>query len=307
MDLIRYPQLRALNDSTCVTVGNFDGVHLGHQTLIKKTVVEARERGCNSVVVSMQPLPLQYFNGPNTIEILTPFKQKYQLIKDCGVDVFCLLNFNAHLSSMSAADFFEQILVNGLNAEYIVLGDDFRFGANRQGDLAFMKQLANQKNIQVEKVPSVVCNRKRISSTNIRLALGAGDFAYAKSMLGRDFNFMGRVATGQKLGRKLGYPTINLALKSGGFSLHGIYVVAAVIAGKKHQAVASVGFNPSVGGNAKRIEVYVLDFNQQIYGQCVEVLFYKKLRNEVEFESLEKLTAAIEDDVRATRKYFADL
>lgn len=305
MQLIRYPQYQSTNLSSCVTIGNFDGVHMGHQALISQVVQQARQSGRQSVVVTMQPLPLQYFNDPYAVEILTPFKHKYMELSNLGVDVMCLLNFNHRLAAMTASEFYQNIIRDGLKAACVLVGDDFRFGANRQGDFAMLQTMADSDGIEVQQLNTVIIDDQRVSSTAIRQGLKAGDFALAKAMLGRDFNVLGRVAHGRKIGRTIGYPTINLELKQGAFPLHGIYVVKINIAGRWHPAVGSVGFNPSVGGNAKRIEVYVLDFDQQVYGQCVEVLFYKKLRNEVEFDSLSALTSAIDDDVRLTRAFFA--
>ena len=311
MQLIRYPQYKPLNLSSnmvvgsCVTVGNFDGVHLGHQALITQVVNEARRAGKLSVVVCMQPMPLQYFKGSGAVEILTPFKQKFRLFESLGVDIMCLLNFNQQLAAMSAADFYRHIICTGLNAESVLVGDDFRFGVNREGDFRVLQALAQDDGVNVMQLETVVGHSQRVSSTAIRNNLRAGDFALAKAMLGREFSVEGRVAHGKKIGRTIGYPTINLELKHGAFPLHGIYIVEITIKGVQYQAVASVGYNPTIGGNAKRLEVYVLGFDQQIYGQCVEVLFYKKLRNEVEFDSLNALTSAIEEDVRLTQTFFA--
>ncbi len=305
MQLIRYPQYQPTKLSSCVTIGNFDGVHMGHQALISQVVQQAKQSGRQSVVITMQPLPLQYFNDPYAVEILTPFKHKFLEFSHLGVDVMCLLNFNHRLAAMTASEFYQNIIRDGLKADSILVGDDFRFGANRQGDFAMLQTMADSDGIEVQRLNTIIKNGQRVSSTAIRQGLKAADFALAKAMLGRDFNVLGRVAHGRKIGRTIGYPTINLELKQGAFPLHGIYVVEINIAGHWYPAVGSVGFNPSIGGNAKRIEVYVLDFDQQVYGQCVEVLFYKKLRNEVEFDSLSALTSAIDDDVRLTRAFFA--
>ncbi len=306
MEVIRYPQLRAADQSSSVTIGNFDGLHLGHRALITQVVEHAQKMGNRSVVVTMQPLPLQYFQHKGAVELLTPFRCKYHLLKEMGVDVMCVLNFNQRLAQTSAQDFFNNILIQGLGSHYILVGDDFKFGAGRKGDFAALEQMALATKTQVEQLPSIKLGSHRVSSTIVRDALQAGDFVLARDLLGRHFNVLGKVAHGQKLGRELGYPTVNIELKQGGFPLHGIYVVTIIVAGKCHQAVASVGVNPTVGGNTKRIEVYVLDFDQQIYGQCVEVLFYKKLRNEVEFDSLTALISAIEKDVQQTQEFFAN-
>jgi riboflavin kinase/FMN adenylyltransferase len=304
MQLIRYPQYSPLKKTSCVTIGNFDGVHIGHQALISQVVTQARFAESQSVVVTMQPLPLQYFKGSGAVEILAPFKHKYLLLEKLGVDVMCQLNFNRRMAAMSAIDFYQKIILDGLKAEYVLVGDDFKFGANRQGDFALLQQMAQADGIEVAKLDTIVADKQRVSSTAIRRYLNEGDFELAKVMLGRDFDVKGRVAHGKKIGRTIGYPTINLELKHGAFPLHGIYVVEINISGLWYAAVASVGFNPSVGGNAKRIEVYVLDFDQNVYGQCVEVLFYKKLRNEVKFDSLNALKSAIDEDVRQTQAYF---
>lgn len=306
MKLIRYPQHAPLTNDSCVTIGNFDGVHLGHQALVAAVVEQAAATGTQAVVVTMNPLPLQYFKGDMAVELLTPFRHKFQLLAALGVDVLCCLNFNHHLAAMTAVEFYQEILVKGLRARGIWVGDDFRFGAGRIGDFALLQQLAAQNQINVQRMASVAVAGQRVSSTQIRAMLRAGDFAAARLLLGRSFSVVGKVVKGQQLGRQLGYPTINLTWPAGAFSLHGIYVVSIKIRGQWYPAVASVGYNPTVGGNAKRIEVHVLDFKQDVYGQSVEVLFYKKLRNEVEFDSLTALTAAIEIDVQQTREYFAN-
>ncbi|TDR18429.1 bifunctional riboflavin kinase/FAD synthetase [Marinicella litoralis] len=305
MKIIRYPHHRPLSSDTCVTVGNFDGVHIGHQALIKKVVEEAQIRRCLSVVVTMNPLPIQYFSGRDALDILTSFKSKASLVAAMGVDVLCVLNFNHHLSQMSAKDFFNKILVGGLRAQYILVGDDFRFGKNRQGGFNQLLQWSQQLGLQTKSLDSIQKYQKRVSSTHIRKLLKDGNFNQSAQMLGRSFNLCGRVAHGRKKGRELGYPTINIELKRGGFPLHGVYVTHVRIEGSVYQSVTSVGLNPTVGGNAKRVEVHVLDFNREVYGQTVEVLFYKKLRNEVEFDSLNELIGAIEQDVIAGREFFA--
>ena len=305
MKLIRYPQLKPLPGGSCVTVGNFDGLHLGHQALIQQTIEQARTTDTQSVVVSMQPLPIQFFQGAGAVELLTRFRQKYHLLCSLGVDVWCLLNFNHQLAAMTAEQFVTGILFDGLNAQSIVIGDDFKFGANRGGDFKLLQSMAATAGVNVVQQGSITVNGIRVSSTAIRAALKAGFFERVKHMLGRDFSVLGKVESGRRMGQQLGYPTLNIELRNGAFPLHGVYVVRVVIDQVAYQAVASVGYNPSVGGNAKRLEGHVLNFNQQVYGKTVEVLFYKKLRNEVEFDTLTALKTAIATDVRETQAYFA--
>ncbi|MCX7544589.1 bifunctional riboflavin kinase/FAD synthetase [Marinicella gelatinilytica] len=306
MKIVRYPHHNPLSKPAAITIGNFDGVHKGHQTLLKNTIEVAQQRSLLSVAVIMEPLPQQYFKGRFAIDLITPFKQKAQLIAHLGIDVLCVLNFNQRLAALSARKFCDDILKQGLLAQYILVGHDFRFGANRVGHTDFLASWGEDNAVDVVVMPPVKNKVGRISSTIIRSQLANGDFQQAQQALGRCYAITGRVAHGRKLGRSLGYPTLNIELNKGGNPLHGVYVVMIDIAGQSFQGVASVGYNPTVGGNAKRLEVYVLDFNQQVYGQSVEVLFYKKLRNEVEFDSLCALRAAIEDDVQQTKEYFAE-
>lgn len=306
MKIIRYPQYNSLNKPSAVTVGNFDGVHKGHQALIMKTIEAARAQSLQSVVVTMEPLPVQYFKGRFAVDLLTPFKQKARLIQDLGVDILCVLNFNQKLAQLPASDFCECILNRGLKAHHIVIGHDFKFGADRSGDDTFLTSWGETQGIDVNVMLPVTNAEGRISSTGIRALLAAGQFQQARQALGRDYAISGRVSHGRKLGRDLGYPTINIELNKGGNPLHGVYVVRICIGELWYQGVASVGYNPTVGGNAKRLEVYVLDFNRDVYGDSVKVLFYKKLRNEVEFDSLCALRTAIETDVQQTKHFFAE-
>ena len=305
MEIIRYPHYRPLQaDDNAVTIGNFDGVHLGHQSLIKKVVAKAKLIGGLSVVVTMHPLPIQFFNGKQSLALITSFKQKVKLMSDLGVDVLCVLNFNRKLASMTADKFFNEILVKGLKAQYLLVGDDFKFAANRAGDAEYLAHHCQQLGIRFEQQASVMLSQQRVSSSLVRSELLKGDFNQAQKFLGREYVVSGRVAHGKKLGRTLGFPTVNIHFKNGDSALHGIYVVCVRIKGLWHQAVASVGYNPTVKDRGKRLEVHVLDFSDDVYNEWVEVLFYKKLRNEVKFDGLSALQSAIEADVRAARQYF---
>lgn len=307
MEIIRYPQNRPLqSNNNCVTIGNFDGVHLGHQALIKKVVDHAKASGGQSVVVTMHPLPIQYFQGKGAVPLVTSFKRKVRLLAELGVDVLCVLNFNKKLSSMPAQHFFDDIIVSGLKAGYLLVGDDFQFGANREGDAAFLASKCHHARITFDQQSSVLLNSSRVSSSLVRSALAVGDFKQVNAYLGRDYIVAGRVAHGKKLGRTLGFPTLNVHFKNGETALHGIYVVRVKFNGCWYEAVASVGYNPTVKDSSKRLEVHVLDWSGDIYGQWIEVLFYKKLRNEVEFDGLSALKAGILSDVKAARQYFEE-
>lgn len=290
-----------------MTIGNFDGVHLGHQALIKSVTDYAKKNGILSIVISMQPLASQYFLGKQNTVILTPFKDKYKLIKALGVETFCVLNFNQKFSELSADNFIEKILKDGVNAQHIIVGDDFKFGKNRIGDYQYLKNYCQDKGITVENISTVVKNNMRVSSSDIRKELTKGHFDLVKSYLGRRFSMTGKVSKGQQLGRTLGFPTINLNLFNKTTSLKGIFCVkVAFNGGKTYLGAASIGTRPTVSGVTNILEVYILDFNKQVYGQNVEVFFYHKLRNEVKFDSLDELKMHIKDDVVKTRQYFED-
>ncbi len=305
MRFIRYPQQLTSADPSVLTIGNFDGVHLGHQALISRVVEIAQSLSLESTVVSMQPLASQYFAGKDKVAILTPFKNKYQLIKSFAVNNFCVLNFNKKLSELSAEDFIQLILLDGLKAKHIVVGDDFRFGKNREGSFEFLKNYCEHFNITVSSIDTVSIKESRISSSTIRQALNEGNFDLVKSFLGRRYSIFGKISKGQQLGRELNFPTINLNLGRRVLPLAGIFCVKVVFDSTEvYLGAASIGTRPTVNGTTNILEVHILDFNKQVYGQNVEVLFYHKLRNEVKFDSLNDLKKQINDDVNKTRHYF---
>ncbi len=306
MKFIRYPQHNPQLQRTALTIGNFDGVHLGHQALISSVVNYAQKHNLSSCVVSMQPLASQYFMGKQNVPLLTPFKCKYHLIKSLQVDSFCLLNFNRYLAELSAENFIEDILLKGLNAQHIIIGDDFRFGKNRAGDINMLKSYCLPKGVTVAHIDTVVEEgNARVSSSLIRQYLEKSEFDKVKQTLGRRFSILGRVSKGKQLGRTLDFPTINIKLKNRAVPINGIFCVKVRFEnGEIHLGAASIGTRPTVNGKENLLEVYILDFNKQVYGQNVEVLFYHKLRNEVKFDSLSELKQQINDDVINTRHYF---
>ena len=308
MKFIRYPQNSSLLKPSVVTIGNFDGIHIGHQTLIGKITGYATANCLQSIVVSMQPLASQYFAGKNMVAILTPFKCKYKLIKALNVDVFCVLNFNQALSEFSPEDFIQKILLKGLQAKHIIVGDDFKFGKNRAGDFEYLKRYCQAIGVSVTNIATVSKNMTRVSSSTIRNDLTLGHFGKVKSYLGRSYSIAGKVSKGQQLGRTLDFPTINIKLGNRVLILHGVFCVKVVFSnGDTHLGAASIGTRPTVNGTTNILEVHILDFNKQVYGQNVEVFFYHKLRNEVKFDSIDELKRHINKDVIKTRLYFKKL
>lgn len=304
MDIVRKLPNNKIKKGGCVTIGNFDGIHLGHQALIERVLQKAKQNDCRAIVVTMYPLPLQFFQGRNAVQIITPFKEKAKLLANMGVDVMCVLQFNQALANMPAEDFFKQIIVQGLDPSFLLVGDDFRFAAKRQGDATFLQVQCQQHGIEFEQSHSIQKNNIRVSSSLLRQHLSNGQFDLVQNLLARPFVVTSRVSHGRRLGRTLGFPTLNLPLKAGAFALSGVYVVSVKIKGQWYRGAASVGYNPTVNGVIKRLEVHVLNFSQMVYGQTVQVLFHKKLRDEVKFASLEQLKSAIAADVAAVNDFF---
>ena len=295
----------SVSKKSVLTIGNFDGVHKGHQALINQVTKFAKNNGLESIVVSMQPLATQYFAGKENIAILTPFKCKYELIKDLQVDTFCVLNFNKALSEISAEEFIQNILLDSLMAKHIIIGDDFKFGKNRQGDYQLLKNYCHTKNVSVASIDSISDKSIRVSSSAIRYELSQGNFDTVKSYLGRRFSIAGKISRGQQIGRTLDFPTINIKLTKRVLPLNGIFCVKVAFKnGEIHLGSASIGTRPTVNGKGIVLEVHLLDFNKQVYGQNVEVFFYHKIRNEVKFEGLEELKRHIKQDVIKTRLFF---
>ncbi len=305
MIFVRYPHLHPVGSNNVVTIGNFDGVHLGHQALIKRVVAYAKAHDLSSCVVSMQPLASQYFAKNRALPVLTPFKCKFALLRDLGVGIFCVLNFNRKLAELCAQDFVDDILLAGLNAKHIIIGDDFRFGKDRVGDFEFLKNYCQKSGVGVESMATIATENTRISSSYVRQKLSHSDFQAVELSLGRKFSIFGKVSSGKKLGRELGFPTINIRLRNKAVPIKGIFCVKVRFSdGQLHIGAASIGTRPTVNGRENILEVFILDFNKCVYGQKVEIIFYHKLRNEVKFDSLDELKRHIEQDVLKTRLYF---
>jgi riboflavin kinase/FMN adenylyltransferase len=222
-----------------------------------------------------------------------------------GVDIYCLLNFNQNIVNLSAEEFIEKILIDGLNAKHIIVGDDFKFGKNRAGDYNYLKNFCQPRDIHVEDLETVMYLNSRVSSSSVRNALSDNDYKLAESMLGRKYSIAGVVCKGQQLGRTLEYPTINIKLKNYKSPVNGVFCVSLVMQdGSIKFGSANLGTRPTVNGINEILEVFILDFNKDIYGQFVKVLFHHKIRNEVKFNTLDELKAKIAEDVEFTRNYF---
>lgn len=308
MELIRgLYNLRPRHRGAVVTIGNFDGVHLGHQAVLGQLAEKAAELHVPAVVVTFEPQPREFFaKGPIPAR-LTRLREKVQALRRYAVDRVVCLRFNHALASMPAEEFIQKLLVEGLGVRYLVVGDDFRFGRARQGDFTMLQAAGARHGFQVVHMHSFSVDGVRVSSSNIRTALAAGDLSTAEKLLGRPYRMSGRVAHGDKRGRQLGFPTANIHLHRNTTPLQGIFTVEVFGLDREPiEGVASVGTRPTFDGTRTLLEVYLLDFDAQIYGRYVQVEFLHKLRDEWRFESTEALRKRIEMDVREAREFFTN-
>ena len=308
MELIRgLHNLRERHHGCVATIGNYDGIHLGHQAVIGQLADEAARLGLPAVVITFEPQPMEYFVPDKVPARLTRFREKLEALRRFAVDRVLCLGFNRQLAAMSADEFIQRILVDGLGIRYLVVGDDFRFGKDRGGDFQTLVAAGETHGFQVVNMHTFVIEGERVSSTRIRQAMHLGDMQLAEQLLGRDYRMSGRVVHGAKLGRQLGFPTANIFLHRKASPLQGIFVVEVYgLEGEPLPGVASLGTRPTVDGKRVLLEVYLLDFNRDIYGKHIQVSFLHKLRDEAKFESLEALKAKIAEDVQQTRDFFVN-
>lgn len=288
-----------------LTIGNFDGVHLGHQALLQKLRNTAQARGLPTAVVIFEPHPREFFAPDKAPARLTSLREKLELLAEHHVDRVHVCRFNSQFAQMSAIAFLHA-LHEKMHAEHVLIGDDFRFGSGRAGDFAMMEKAASQCGCTVEAMHSVLHDNVRVSSTAVRAALVEGDLRAATRYLGRPYSISGRVVHGDKLGREIGFPTANVQLKHNRPPLTGIFVVRVTgdLIHPLHGA-ASLGVRPTVKANGRAVlEVHLLDFAQEIYGQHLRVEFLHKLRDEAKYPDLKSLTQQIAIDVDKTRKFF---
>lgn len=297
----------AARGPAALTIGNFDGVHLGHQAMLAELARAAGRLGLPASVMTFEPHPREFFSPDQAPARLTSLREKLEMLERCGVERTHVCRFNYALAQTAAEDFIERIIVRGLGARWVLVGDDFRFGARRAGSLVMLKQAAQRHGFEVAALPSVTLDGERVSSTAVRQALAAGELGRAERLLGRTYSISGRVVAGDGLGRKLGFPTANVQMKRDRPALTGIFAVRLHGAAREPlQAVASLGVRPTVKQQgAPVLEVHVPDFEADLYRRHVRVEFLKKLRDEEKYADLASLTRQIARDVEASRAFFA--
>ena len=296
----------AASSPAALTIGNFDGVHLGHQAMLAELKRAARRLGVPACVLTFEPHPREFFAPDKAPARLTSLREKLELLAGCGVDRVHVCRFNYALAQTSPEDFIERIIVRGIGARWVLVGDDFRFGARRAGSLVVLKQAAPRHGFEVAALASFTQDGERVSSTALRAALAAGELQRAGRLLGRPYSISGRVVAGDRLGRKLGFPTANVQMKRDRPALTGIYAVRLHGAAREAlRGVASLGVRPTVKHQgAPVLEVHVLDFEGDLYRRHVRVEFLHKLRDEEKYADLASLTHQISLDARNARAFF---
>lgn len=296
---------RAARGRRAVTIGNFDGVHQGHQALIRKTVSLARQHELISAVVTFEPHPKAFFAPQHAPKKIQGLRGKAAVLADLGVDELWVLRFRQSLAQMSAEDFMQRFLKESMQAQALIIGDDFRFGAKRRGDRELLRQYAPIADWHVHAVDTVNIDSRRASSSLLRQALAQGDLPQAESIMGHPLFVCGHVIHGRKLGRDLGYPTLNIPVAKD-LLISGVFVVSVAGLGPKPlPGVASLGHRPTVEQAGRLLlEVHVFDWTGNAYGKRVKVIFHEKLRDESHFDSVDAMTQQIHLDAQHARQYF---
>jgi riboflavin kinase/FMN adenylyltransferase len=303
MELIRgIHNLRERHRGCVATIGNYDGVHRGHQHMIAAVRAKATQLGVPAVVVTFEPTPREFFEGPAGPSRLTRLREKLEALALYGVDRVVVLRFDRRMQGLSAAEFVERLLVHGLGVRHMVVGHDFHFARRREGNIGTLRAAGAAHGFTVAEVGQFLLEGERVSSSLVREALNQGNLERATRLLGRPYRMAGRVRLGKKLGRTLGYPTANLALQRKVVPLWGIFAVRVSGAGLvDHPAVASLGTRPTVNGTDPLLEVHLFDFDGSLYGQHLDVDFVARLRDERKFDSLDALVEQMHRDAAGAR------
>ena len=296
--------LRAEHRGCVATIGNFDGVHLGHQAVLNALTARARNACLPSLVITFEPQPMEFFRPEQAPARLTRLREKLEAIASCGIDRVLLIRFNSVFAGIDAEAFVHQVLVEQLGVQHLYVGDDFRFGKGRAGDFSMLQRMGGEHGFGVESLDTVADDGDRISSTRIREALQQGDLEHAARCLGRRYRICGRVAHGNKRGRTIGFPTMNVGLLRRSTPLRGVYAVQVI--GLGHEplpGVANIGNRPTLQGDDRfLLEVHLFDFADDVYGRHVEVDFVERIRDEHKFDSFDALREQIQRDVQRARE-----
>ncbi|GLS89550.1 riboflavin biosynthesis protein [Psychromonas marina] len=305
MELVRgIHNLKAQHQGCVLSIGNFDGIHLGHNAVLSRLLSEAKRLNVPATVMTFEPQPEELFLGNNAPARLSRLRDKFVQLEKLKLDRLLCVSFTRQFANISAQDFIEELLINKLNVKFLVIGDDFHFGYQRKGDFQLLKEAGKKHGFEVVDTQSLVQQSQRISSTRIRDALAQGALDSAANMLGRKYSITGRVGHGRKLGRTIGVPTANLFLKRRVSPVSGVFVVTVQgINNNNYHGVANIGTRPTVDGERQQLEVHVFNFEGDLYGAQLEVILEKKLRGEVKFDSFAELKVQIDKDIEDAKRW----
>ena len=303
MELIRgIHNIKAHHAGCVLTIGNFDGVHLGHQAVLRQVSEQAAKLGLPATVMTFEPQPLELFAKERAPARLTRLRDKFVQLSKLSIERLLCVNFNKRFANQTANEFISDLLVKRLGVKFLVVGDDFCFGKGRKGNFHMLREAGKKYGFEVVSTQSFCLEQLRVSSTAIREALASDELHSAAEMLGRDYSISGRVSHGRKLGRTIGFPTANIPLKRCVSPVSGVYVVEALGLGDKPiGGVANIGNRPTVNGVRQQLEVHLFDFQANLYGKQLEIVLLNKLRDEHKFDSFEALKQQIELDAEAAR------
>ena len=305
MQLIRgIHNLRPEHHGCVLSIGNFDGVHLGHKAVLQQLQRKAEALGLPACVMLFEPQPMELFAHEGAPARLTRLRDKYLALKELGLARLLCVRFGHEFANLEPEQFIDEILVRRLGVKYLVVGDDFCFGRGRRGDFAMLQQAGERHGFEVVSTQSFCVAQQRVSSTRVREALRANRLSEVHAMLGEPYAVSGRVAHGQKLGRTIGFPTANVHLNRQVTPVSGVYAVEVLFSGHTHYGVANVGTRPTVNGQRPQLEVHIFDFSGDLYGRHIRVRLCHKLRDEKKFDSFAALHAQIREDAATARRYF---
>ena len=296
-----------LQESCVATIGKFDGVHLGHQLILDQLKQKAEQFGLPSLVILVEPHPEEFFaqDADSCPARLTILQEKIELLESFGIDFVLQLKFDQQLSELSAEDYITDILVGGLGVKSFIVGNDFRFGHQRKGNFELLIEAGKQYGFEVVETAAYERNGHRISSTYIREQLAKADFTLVEQLLGRPYSIKGEVVQGKQLGTDLGFPTCNIKPQRLRLPLHGVYACEVRLVDRYRPAAVNIGYRPTVTESGEALlEAHILDFNEDLYGKTIEVIFRQKIREETKFSGLEELKRHISADVEQVRELF---
>ncbi|MCY3750878.1 MAG: bifunctional riboflavin kinase/FAD synthetase [Gammaproteobacteria bacterium] len=309
MELIRYSyNLKSRHRGCVATIGNYDGIHLGHQAVLRQLRRHAEVMGLPAMVITFEPHPQEFFSAVKTPTRITSFREKLEMLKQQNIDRVLCLRFQQSIADLSAEQFIEQVLVGDLSIKRLIIGDDFKFGKNRRGDFRMLREFGKRLGFDVILTETHRLDGDRVSSSIIRERLQESRFEEAQLLLGRYFSISGRVVHGAKRGRQLGFPTANINLSKRAVPLRGVFAVSVKGADETtHLGVANLGTRPVFEEKKLLLEAHLFDFDKMIYGRHISVEFFKRLRDERKFSSIDELVVQIAADIRTAREFFNGL